>query len=228
MCNMKKNRKKIWIIAIAVVVFTVATIIANIRLTAALDAEYAAGEEVYYEMGDTVDYGENHVYYIYDDDLDGYSVRVDCAEVLTYEELLEHIGQTADSMTEMLGSTTVSSMPEKVLFITAVFANEDSDAEGIKLSEITCHGPTYYMSFDAVLTIVSNEFLLNEYADSLPAYSSPGFYLDHHEEATVYIVYDFSKFFFTARHWENLEDESIYLQITSYPLQQRIMLTLGS
>ena len=222
-----KSRKKV-VASLAIIILAVAaTVIANSRVTRFLDENYGI-EQQFFSIGESVPFGNN---YQGTDavSVDGYSLRVDDAEVLTYEELLSRFDQTTESMSELqLGNMTSSA--EKVCLITATLANEYSSAQGIDLSQLYLSGVNYDMSFDTTLTIVANTFLLKAYQDSLDtsAYLGMlGVHLDQGTSTTIYLVYDFYKGYFSAKGWDHLESEALTLDITYYPVKKTIELSLN-
>ena len=222
-------KKRILVCCLGVAVLAVAaTAIAQVRLSRYLEENYGRRYE-YYQIGDVVEFGDNYQFVAgYGDSLDGYSIQVDAAEVLTYEEFLERAGQTEERAATLLKN--IYSLPEKVCLISTTLSNKDSNARGVSLSDLYCTGDTYDMYFDSALTIVANSFLLEAQQKNLEEadgfVSVNGVYLDPGESTTVYLVYDFTKSFFTAQHWESLSDETLQLQITNTPVTKVVELSL--
>ncbi len=220
-----KRGTKLCIIILAVVLLIGTTVIRNRQITQMLDTGY--GFEVrYHEMGEIVPYGDNYADYT-GEILDGYSVRADKAEVLTYEKFIERFGQTSESAAALLGDT--SGLPEKILLVTTTFFNEDSDAEGPYLENITCDGTQFRLNLDAPLTILANDFLLNAYNENLSSHygDALGIFLRQGSSNTINIVYDYNRSEFTSRGWERLDEEPMYLSITWHPVSERITLSVA-
>lgn len=220
-----KSKKKAIILLALIILAIAATVVANRRLTQKLDELYGE-EQQFFEMGETVPFADN---YLSKNkvSVDGYSLRVDNAEVLTCDELLSRIGQTEESISSLPGGN-IAKLPEKVCLITATLANEDSGAEGVGLTAFICRGENYDLSFDSTLTIASNAFFLEQYQNNSESmlFSALGIHLDPGTETTVYLVYDFYKGYFSARGWDKLEEEPLWLDITLYPIKETIVLTL--
>lgn len=221
---MKSKKKVIFLIAIIFIV-VIATIIANLRLTQKLDELYGE-EQLFFEMGETVQFGSN---YLSKNkvSVDGYSLRVDDAEVLTCEELLIRIGQTEESISLLNGENIVN-LPEKVCLITTTIANENCETAGVGLNDFVCRGENYDMSLDTIFTIASNPFFLEQYQNNSESvlFSALGVHLDPGSETTLYLVYDFYKGYFSSKGWERLEEEPLWLDVTWYPIKETIVLTL--
>lgn len=219
---MTKYRKRALLAVAASVVAVAVTVLVNRNLTQYLDAAYGV-ETVYYGMGEIIPFGDDYLDYD-DESLDGYSMRIDAAQVLTYEEFLEWAGKTEGAADELLGSLA-GSMPEKLCLITATFYNEDCDAEGIVLDNFTCGSDIYSVEFDSALTVLGNDFLMENY-DSLDYAFTVGIRVPEGSEATVYLVYDYIRLDFSARHWEKLAEDTLYFGMTWLPQSKCIVLTL--
>ena len=141
------------------------TVWRNHQIVAALDAEYGI-ETRYHMMGEIIPFGENHQDYD-DEPKDGYSIRVDNAEILSYDELLVRFDLDDEDVRGRLGSMA-SMLPEKVCLISATMFNENSLSDtGPSLALISCSGVNYDMYQDGALTIMVNESLRDIYQDNL-------------------------------------------------------------
>jgi hypothetical protein len=222
------NRKKKVLLWLSIAALAVAaTAVAQIRLRRYLDENYGRETE-YYQMGEMVAFGENYQTAKDSETLAGYSMSVDDAQVMTYEAFLAFIGQTEDGMENTYG-IEAADMAEKVCLLTITLANADSTAQGVNLEELFFYGDTYDLYYDSTLTTLANDFLREEYQEELAAGRSSlmGLYLDQGETATIYLAYDFIKGYFSDRHWERLGDETLWLHITSFPVEKIIVCPLG-
>ena len=198
------------------------TVWRNHQIVAALDAEYGI-ETRYHMMGEIIPFGENHQDYD-DEPKDGYSIRVDNAEILSYDELLVRFDLDDEDVRGRLGSMA-SMLPEKVCLISATMFNENSLSDtGPSLALISCSGVNYDMYQDGALTIMVNESLRDIYQDNLMANAAAPleFTLKAGEGEAVYLVYDYYRGFFNARHWEHLADDTLDLDLTWYPVKERV------
>lgn len=221
-----KKGIRLFLILLCSAVFIGLTVWRNHQIVAALDAEY--GIEIgYHEMGEIVPFGENHQDYN-DEPKNGYSIRVDSAEVLSCDELLARFDLDNEDVRARLDSC-MSSLPEKVCLITASMFNENSaSGTGPSLSYFSCSGIDYGMYLDGALTIMANDSFRESYQDNLAAYSmSPlEFTLENGSEETVYLVYDYNRGSFSSSHWERLSEDTLYLDLTWYPVKERVTVTL--
>lgn len=222
------GRKKVLLSLMVLAVVVVATVLANRNLTRQLEECYGAGEIRYYEIGETVPFDEDRIYYTDKTDLNGYAIRVDRAEVLTEEEFLVRYGQTTETLAETMGDD-VARLPERVCLISVTVSNENSNAPGFYLADLVCNGEGYNLYINSTLTILANDFLMKSFGDDLTANGSNmlGITVMPETEASVAIVYGFSKLNFNRRHWDNLTAENLTLQLTSYPVQKIVKLDLG-
>lgn len=220
---MKKGIRLI-IILLFSAVFIGLTVWRNHQIVAALDAEY--GIEIgYHEMGEVIPFGENHQDYN-DEPKKGYSIRVDSAEVLSYDELLARFDLDNEDIRARLGSLAAT-LPEKVCLLTASIFNENSTSDtGPSLSYFSCSGVNYEMYLDGALTIMTNDSFRESYQDNLAAYSASPleFTLENGSEETVYLVYDYYRGSFNTRHWNRLSEDTLYLDLTWYPVKERVTL----
>lgn len=218
------TRKKLLFTFLSIVIVVGVTITINQRVNQSLEDAYGVEEELY-SMGEWIPFGNNRQN-SYEESIEGYSIRVDEAEILTYEALLDKIGQTEETISSMMDGNT-EWCPEKVLFVTVTILNENSEADGVVLDELSCYGVNYDMNMDITLTIISNDFLMEAHNSNLASYHGfLGCSVSSGAEAEVYLVYDFYEGFFSRRHWENLDDESIWLDMTWFPVRKTVELVL--
>lgn len=220
---MKKNRKSV-VALLAALIVVGATVWANVRLNRTLDAAYGVREE-FYAMGELIPFGDNTQ--SMNGTADGYSVSVDRAEVLTYEELLEKVGRSEDSIEELMGANAAS-FPEKVLLVSLTICNADSDEKGVVLDGVGCYGENYDLNADITLTIVANDFLFERYESELASYYGElGITIDPGNAVSVYVVYDFYEGYFSRTHWNDLESESLWVNVTWNPVKKIVPLTIS-
>lgn len=220
---MKRKRKVLFTLA-AVAAAVVLTIIANAHITKKLEDNYGI-ERQFYSMGETVELGENYMD-IQSDSVDGYSICVDKAEVMSREQLLDRLGQTEQSLSEL--NIDKGDLAERVCLVTVTLTNEYCTGPGLDLSELNLSGVNYDMFFDNAFTILANSFLLNAYRQDPSDYMGMlGVYLDPGERAEICLVYDFYKGYFSARQWDQLEREKLLLDLTYYPVKKTVTISLA-
>lgn len=223
---MKRVKTKTWIILAAIILAVIVTFIANHRLIQVLEENYGENQE-YYTMGEIVPFGENYQTIGFEETMDGYSLRVNSAEVLTWEALLTYIGQSEEDVEALLGGS-IPGQPEKVCLVTITLWNGGSQAPGLDLSCLLCYEVSYDLNIDTTLTILANSFLLDAYREQM-ADTYIGFVgvsLDPGEEADICLVYDYSKSNFTEKHWDSLAEDTLWLDITDFPVRKTIELAL--
>ncbi len=223
---MKRIQTKIWIILAAIILTVITTFIANHRLTQDLEANYGENQE-YYAMEEIVPFGENYQTIGFEETVDGYSLRVNNAKIFTWEEMLTYIGQSEEDVEALLGESS-SAQPEKVCLVTITLWNDGSQAPGVDLSCLYCYGISYDMQMDTELTILANSFLLDAYRDQMEDIhiGFVGVSLAPGEKVDICLVYDYSKSNFTERHWDRLDEDVLWLDITDFPIRKTIELIL--
>ncbi len=220
-----KKRWKLWTVLFVILIVIVATACRNRQIISRLEAEHGV-DYVYYEMGDIVPF-ENDYQTYGAENLDGYFLRMDDAQVMTYEEFLDWSGETEDEVAALL-QDWADSLPEKLCLLTMTFFNEDSEADGFYLDEFSLESDTYNLNYDTTLTVLANTFLSWEDSNYLPEVlaGSQGIYINPGEQATVYLVYDYVRPYFTAHHWNRLDRDTLRFMVTWFPTAKLITITL--
>ena len=225
---MKKRRYIIPLLVVVMVVF--ATVIAQNHVFQFYETNFGIEKE-YYSMDEVVPFGADLVQT--GSTAEGYSLRVDKAEVLTGDEFLERVGQTEETVSSLLGSSTqyeaqYESM--RMCFLTVTLYNDNSDADGVDIADFTLAGENYDVYMDRGYTVLANDFLLNANKDDLSGETGSlgrtGIYLAPGKEAEIHIVYCFSRADISARRWNRLAEEPLWLQITYSPVEKNIILEM--
>ncbi len=219
-----KKHWKLWTVLLVILIVIVATACRNRQIISRLEAEHGV-DYVYYEMGDIVPFEDDYQTYGAEN-LDGYFLRMDDAQVMTYEEFLDWSGETEDEVDALLKGK--ADPPEKLCLLTITFFNEDSEADGFYLDEFALNSDTYDLYYDTTLTVLANTFLSWEDSNYLPEVLAgmQSIYLNPGEQATVYLVYDYVRFYFTAHHWNRLDRDSLWFMVTWFPTEKLIAVTL--
>ena len=158
-------------------------------------------EKQKYHLGDIVpfenDLGDMRV------NLNGYSIRADSFEVQDFDDYIDSIGFVMDE----------HYYPgDKIALLHITLFNEDSEAEGIMLTEFNLSGvdATIYLDWD--LLIAANPVLEGNCGIKL----SPG------TECSIILPYKMQEEFFGAWTWNHFEDYELFFRMTAYPTEKLI------
>lgn len=158
-----------------------------------------------FEMGEIIPFGEN--YLNTDVCFNGYSIRVDRFEIVDTESYLS-------SLSHYTGNTE-STAPEKLALVYITLFNENSDAEGVMLTELGFHSIDNYATMDWDSLTLLNSVLKVGYGVSL----SPG---TSYELILPFALYEH---YSAPDTWEHLDTCTFNLHITSYPIEKDVLLT---
>jgi hypothetical protein len=196
-----KQRKRIIKLILLGIVGVLVTIVyvhqykvVNQRVKAAPVKEYSMGEEV--EMGQDI---------LMNYTMEGYSVCVNQAEVLTYEEFLKKYN-AEDEYTYV---------PDKIYDVEITLRNKNADEEtGINLSEFYVQGSAVSASIDTNLLSQVNPKLQGASAIALRKDSS----------VTIHMPFALYRDYFRKDVWEDLNDFNMNFVATLYPTKKVIHL----
>lgn len=160
-------------------------------------------EVLHYPPGQYVEFGNNYFRGNY---IDGYSIKVDSYKIEDIDEFLGTYNKSRDDYEE--------DMPERVCQVEVTIRNEDSEAPGIALSDISLCGIDYYSTFNFELFGLANPDLG----------MNMNIYLDPHSEYTVRLVFPLWRERFTRNNWNNMDKLNMMLLLTSFPQMQYIVL----
>ena len=137
--------------------------------------------------------------------MEGYSIRVDRAEILDYEDFLEKY----DAEDEYVY------VPDKVYDVEVTLKNTDADeGTGISLLEFYVQGPAIVCGLNADLLGVANPQLDGAYAIALRDNS----------ELVLHLPFELHEAYFKETTWDRLEDVDMNLVATLYPVKKVIAL----
>ena len=186
-------------------------------------------EERCYSMGETVPFGENTVDKSVT--MEGCSICIERAEILTGGQFLDRVGQTEDTLAALLGRDVSSLRSARLCFLTAVVSNGSGGDRSFDPASFTLAGENYDVALESAYTIIANPFLLNAHRDGLSGpwggMGQTGIHLDPGQEAEIYIVYGFSKTDLSARKWDRLDREPLWLEVTFSPVAKYIVLDIS-
>ncbi len=155
-----------------------------------------------FECGDEVVMGKD---ILINDSMEGYSIKVNSAQVLTYEEFLDKYN-IEDEYTYV---------PEKVYDVEIVLKNINAlSGIGVNLSEFYIQGKAVCASLDTNLYSSVNPSLNGILAIALR----------ENTEITIHLPFALYQDNFRTDTWENLESYEMSLIVTLYPVKKRILL----
>lgn len=156
-----------------------------------------------YSAGEIVQFGEN--YLNPGVCFNGYSIRVDKLEIVDSITYLNSIPNSIDPN---------AVVPEKLALVYITLFNEDSDAEGVMLTELGFHSIDNYATMDWELLTVINPILEGNY----------GIRLSPNTSYSLILPFSFYERYFASDTWNNLEECTFYLHITGYPVEKDIQI----
>lgn len=218
-------KKKSWIIIASVfLIFIVATVFAQIRVHRFYEDNFGI-EKQYYTMAELVPFGDNATEKVVE--MKGCFLRVDKAEILTGNDLLERVGQSEESVSALLGHD-ISPRSERLCVLTTTIVNDSEEDKSFDLGSFTLVGENYDVVLESEYTIIANRFLLDAHKNELDSLwgglGLTGVHLNPGQEAEITMVFGFSKMDFSARKWDRLNTEPLWLQITYTPVAKYIEL----
>lgn len=197
---MKCSKKQIKIVLIcALLVFFTFTYVnrykmVNREMQSPLIEEYHMGEEVEMQKNILINYT-----------MEGYSIKVNQAEVLSYEAFLNKYN-AKDEYTHV---------PDKVYDVEVTVKNIHADKDtGINLTEFYVQGLAVCAGVDVNLCDIANPDLDGAYAIALRENS----------EKTIHLPFALYEENFRADIWNNLEDFDMDFVATLYPVKKIIEL----
>lgn len=155
-----------------------------------------------FQKGETVAFEKD---ILINDTMEGYSVRVDRAEILDYKEFLGKY-DAEDEYTYV---------PDKVYDVEVTLQNTDADeGTGINLIEFYVQGPAIVCGLNTDLLGVANPQLDGVYAIALR----------DNTKLVLHLPFDLNKSYFKERTWAHLEDLDMNFVATLYPVKKVIAL----
>lgn len=156
-----------------------------------------------YGLGEEVEFGKD---FMFDNKMEGYSVKVTDAEILTYEEFLEKY-HAADEY---------SYMPEKVYDVEVVLRNVDAaEGLGIVLTDFYIQGLAVSQGVNPILCDIANPELGGV----------TGIILRSDTEMVFHLPFALYDIHFRPDVWRNLEEFDMDFVATLYPTKKVITLS---
>ena len=135
--------------------------------------------------------------------LNGYSLRVDKFEVQDFDTYVESIDFEPDEYY----------IPgERVALLHITLFNEDSDAEGVMLTDFQLRGVDTIIYLDWDLLTAANPVLGDNYGIKL----SPG------TQCSIVLPHKLQKEYFGSWTWNHFEDYKLYFRVTVHPTEKII------
>lgn len=155
-----------------------------------------------YGPGEEVEFGKD---FMFDNKMEGYSVKVTGSEILSYEEFLE----------KYHAKDEYSYMPEKVYDVEVVLRNVDAAEEiGVFLTDFYIQGLAVNQGVSPILCDIANPELGGV----------TGIILRPHTEMVFHLPFALYSIHFRPSVWRNLEDFDMNFVATLYPTKKVIAL----
>lgn len=197
---MRKNNKKKIIIFCLVIILAICWVW---RYTS-LNSYYQSLSDqttVCFPSGEKVPFGTDYL----EKDLsaNGYWLQVNDFAILDYGDYTA----TLETKLETLGQP-----PEKIALVYVTLYNENSNEDGVMLTELTLHGHDSYAGMNWYALLASNPVLEGNYGINLAQGSSYDLILPYSLFASSFSSYT----------WNRIDEYDFYLRITFYPTAKDI------
>ncbi len=166
-------------------------------------AKISDNKKQIYTQNQTVEFGEDYLNKGLQSQ--GYTIRVDNFQIQSYEEFREDTS---------FFSEDERNQPDNIALVTVTIKNENSNAEGVMLTELKLHGIDNYVGMNMNVFPFMNPNLSGSF----------GIHLKEGNEYTVILPYNLMKDQFGRDTWKHLDKYRFYLHITSYPVEKDIIL----
>lgn len=197
---MRKKKKQVIVIACIIVclVWSIGYYTLNQRF-----AKISDNKKQIYTQDQTVEFGEDYLNKGLQSQ--GYTIRVDNFQIQSYEEFKKNTSYSSD---------IERNQPDRIALVTVTIKNENSNAEGVMLTELKLHGIDNYVGMNMSIFPFMNPNLSGSF----------GIHLREGNEYTVILPYNLMKDQFGRDTWKQLDNYHFYLHITSYPVEKDIIL----
>lgn len=133
----------------------------------------------------------------------GYSLSVDKFEIVDSQDFINTVGFIP---------TDNYSPCEKVAVAYITLYNEDSDAEGIMLTELSMCGIDQVLNLNWDLLLAANPVLEG----------NMGIKLAHNSECSLILPFSLFEKYFSGATWKNIDNYELFLELTIYPAKKII------
>lgn len=190
----------------AMIFFCISIIALWVWRYTSLNSKYAEMfhlDKVVFELGEKVPFGTD--YLEMDMQADGYWLRVNDFEVMPYDEYMEDSG---------VALAQIHMIPDRIALIHVTLFNEDSSAEGVMLTQLILHGYDSYASMNWDVLTAVNPILEGNH----------GIRLLQGSECELILPFNLVERYHKSCVWENLDNYTFFLRITSFPTKKDISL----
>ncbi len=162
-----------------------------------------------YSMNQTVEFDDCYSYNVISQP--GYSISVDNARIVSFDEYLKRIDKKAEDFHEP---------SEKYLELTLTVSNKGDYQDGLYFYSLPVNGTNWYTFYDNEMTACINTFFENnfDYAHACA--------VEKNKSVTLKIAYKLYENKFLKSQWQNLNYEDMWLWVTLKPTDKRITISL--
>jgi len=168
--------------------------------------KYPDVTRMYYGQGEFVPL-EKDVVYI--DQMDGYEVRVNGAQVMYLEDFFQKYSVTEEQKAELYEGYMVP--PEALYDITITLKNVDNTETGISFADWVIQSDDIWCDFHDVLYRIAN-----------PGVDTSHVALRTGSEMEFHLIYNLREERFLPEVWQNIQNYPMWITITCYPVKKMI------
>lgn len=199
---MKRKTRNILLVVLALAL-AAGWLIRYITLNYYYDSMIADYTTESYSIGEVVPFGTDHTGADFmGTGLEGYSIRVDKLEIVDYDRYI-----AAENLTLEADPYRVN--PEKLALVYVTLFNEDSDSDGVMVSELALFSKTDSIPVDIDVLMALNN-------------GNTGVYLSPDTQYSMVIPYMLLERDFRTSVWRDLDNIPLYFQITGFPVSKII------
>lgn len=165
------------------------------------EAISADTEEVIYDIGDVVPFEADRMEGW--KQANGYSLKVERFEIVDSQDFINTVG--------FIPAYNYSPC-EKIAVAYITLYNEDSDADGIMLTELSMCGIDQVLNLNWDLLLAANPVLEG----------NMGIKLAHNSECSLILPVSLFEKYFSGDTWNNIDNYELFLELTIYPAQKKV------
>lgn len=159
----------------------------------------ADSEEVIYDIGDVVPFEDDRMEGW--KQANGYSLKVERFEIVDSQDFINTVGFIPND----------DYFPcEKIAVAYITLYNEDSDADGIMLTELSMRGIDQVLNLNWDLLLAANPVLEG----------NMGIKLAHNSECSLILPFSLFEKYYSAITWKNIDTYELFLELTIYPTEK--------
>ena len=158
-------------------------------------------EEVIYDIGDVAPFEDDRMEGW--KQANGYSLKVDRFEIVDSQDFIDKIGFAPND----------AYFPcEKIAVVYITLFNEESDADGIMLTELSLSGIDQVLNLNWDLLLAANPILEG----------NMGIELAHESECSLILPFSLFEKYFSGATWNKIDNYELFLELTIYPAQKKV------